>query len=95
MSQDNSEPLSLRLNLALNGIMDNQNINLTLLKLTKRAEQSDPDALVKTFVDTGMLRALLHRKITKSSMDDGEPARRTHSFISRKRAERRVILAFM
>ncbi len=39
--------------------MDNQNINLTLLKLTKRAEQSDPDALVKTFVDTGMLRALL------------------------------------
>jgi len=34
-------------------------INLALLRLTKRAEMADPQTLVETFVDTGMLGALL------------------------------------
>ncbi|WP_146127964.1 ORC-CDC6 family AAA ATPase [Burkholderia gladioli] len=34
-------------------------INLALLRLTKRAEMADPQTLVDTFVDTGMLGALL------------------------------------
>ncbi|MCQ0034649.1 hypothetical protein [Burkholderia glumae] len=34
-------------------------INLALLRLTKRAEMADPQTLVNTFVDTGMLGALL------------------------------------
>jgi hypothetical protein len=37
----------------------NENINLALLRLTKRAEMSDPKVLVDTFVDTGMLQAML------------------------------------
>ena len=37
----------------------NDKINLALLRLTKRAEMSDPKALVDTFVDTGMLHTLL------------------------------------
>jgi len=37
----------------------NDKINLALLRLTKRAEMSDPKVLVNTFVDTGMLQAML------------------------------------
>lgn len=37
----------------------NQQINAVFLRLTKRAETSDPSVLVNTFVDTGMLQALL------------------------------------
>lgn len=37
----------------------NDKINLALLRLTKRAEMSDPKILVDTFVDTGMLHAML------------------------------------
>ena len=39
--------------------MNNKQINIALLKLTRRAETSDPSTLVQTFVDTGMLQALL------------------------------------
>jgi hypothetical protein len=34
-------------------------INLALLRLTRRAEASDPKVLVSTFVDTGMLQTML------------------------------------
>ena len=37
----------------------NKEINIALLRLTKRAEMSEPQTLVGTFVDTGMLQALL------------------------------------
>lgn len=37
----------------------NEKINIALLRLTKRAEMSEPKVLVDTFVDTGMLQALL------------------------------------
>lgn len=37
----------------------NDQINLALLRLTKRAEMSDPKVLVETFVDTGMLHTML------------------------------------
>lgn len=37
----------------------NDKINLALLRLTKRAEMSDPKVLVNTFVDTGMLHTML------------------------------------
>lgn len=37
----------------------NDKINLALLRLTKRAEMSDPKVLVDTFVDTGMLHTML------------------------------------
>ncbi|MBX6334308.1 hypothetical protein IRY61_03150 [Candidatus Saccharibacteria bacterium] len=37
----------------------NEKINSALLRLTKRAETSDPKVLVNTFVDTGMLQTLL------------------------------------
>lgn len=37
----------------------NDKINLALLRLTKRAEMSDPKVLVETFVDTGMLHTML------------------------------------
>lgn len=37
----------------------NEKINAALLRLTKRAETSDPSVLVNTFVDTGMLQTLL------------------------------------
>lgn len=40
----------------------NDKINLALLQLTKRAETSEPQVLVNTFVDTGMLQALLTSK---------------------------------
>lgn len=36
-----------------------ESVNLALLRLTKRAEMADPRTLVDTFVDTGMLEALL------------------------------------
>jgi hypothetical protein len=39
--------------------MTNQQINLALAKLIKRAESSDPATLVKTFVDSGMLTTLM------------------------------------
>jgi hypothetical protein len=37
----------------------NEQINIALLRLTKRAETSEPHVLVNTFVDTGMLQTLL------------------------------------
>jgi hypothetical protein len=37
----------------------NEKLNLALLRLTKRAEMSDPKVLVETFVDTGMLHTML------------------------------------
>lgn len=37
----------------------NEHINLALMRLTKRAEMSDPRVLVETFVDTGMLQTML------------------------------------
>lgn len=37
----------------------NEKINAALLRLTKRAETSEPSVLVSTFVDTGMLQTLL------------------------------------
>jgi hypothetical protein len=37
----------------------NEKINAALLRLTKRAETSEPRVLVSTFVDTGMLQTLL------------------------------------
>jgi hypothetical protein len=37
----------------------NEKINIAPLRLTKRAEMSEPKVLVDTFVDTGMLQALL------------------------------------
>lgn len=37
----------------------NEKINSTLLRLARRAERSEPRLLVNTFVDTGMLQALL------------------------------------
>jgi hypothetical protein len=37
----------------------NEKINVALLRLTKRAETSEPRVLVSTFVDTGMLQTLL------------------------------------
>lgn len=40
----------------------NEKINVALLRLTKRAETSEPQVLVDTFVDTGMLQALLTSK---------------------------------
>ena len=40
----------------------NEQINVALLRLTKRAETSEPKVLVNTFVDTGMLQTLLTSK---------------------------------
>lgn len=37
----------------------NEKINAALVRLTRRAEASDPSVLVSTFVDTGMLQTLL------------------------------------
>ncbi len=43
-------------------VMTNEQINAALLRLTKRAETSEPAVLVQTFVDTGMLATLLTSK---------------------------------
>lgn len=69
--------------------MNNKQINIALLKLTKRAETSDPSTLVQTFVDTGMLQALLtslDHQVIYGRRETGK----THALIYLKETKRKT-----